>query len=170
MITKREAKILLTIYKNIYGTEFVPHAPGEKLKMHKAIYLLHESGAVCGDFDFFWHINGPYAHKLHKNLLEIEDHFSREEIRECSNDCTFTPEAEGTIQNVKNMFSQAGDYGYTIVDWCEALGSIHFIKKYRCSYESDEKIIAILEKEKENLNRHDSNVRALQLLRENKLL
>lgn len=170
MITKREAKVLLTVYKNIYGTEFVPHAPGEKLKMHKAIYLLHESGVVCGDFDFFWHINGPYSHELQRNLLEIEDHFSEEEICECSNDCTFRPEAEDIIQNVKNMFSKAGDYGYLIVDWCEALGSIHFIKKHRCSCESDEKVISTLEEEKVNLNRHDSNVGALQLLRENNFL
>lgn len=170
MTTKREVKILLTVYKNIYGTEFVPLAVGEKLKMHKLIYLLQESDVKCGDFDFFWHINGPYSHNLHKKLLEIEDHYTPEEIHECSNGCTFKAEAEKIMQNLKSMFSKAADYGYSIIDWCEALGSIHFIKKYRCNYESDDRIIAILEKEKPNLNRHAGNLGALQLLRENNFL
>lgn len=170
MITKRGTKILLTAYKNIYGTEFIPHTAGEKLKMHKAIYLLQELGTVCGEFNFFWHISGPYSHELHKGLLEIEANYSVEEIHECSNGCAFKPQAEEAMQKLNNIFSQAGDYGYTPIEWCEALGSIHFIKKYKCSCESDEKIIATLEKEKVNLNRHDSNLQALHLLRENHFL
>ena len=53
MVTNREKKILLSAYKNVYGIEFVPNTAGEKLKMHKAIYLLQELGTVCGDFNFF---------------------------------------------------------------------------------------------------------------------
>lgn len=144
----------------------MPHTAGEKLKMHKAIYLLQEMGTVCGDFNFFWHINGPYSHELHRELLEIEENYSAAQIHEYSSDCAFNPWAEEAIEKLKEMFSKAQNYGYTPTEWCEALGSIHFIKKYRSNCESDEKIIATLEREKVNLNKHDSNVQALYLLRE----
>ena len=170
MTTILEKKTLLTVYKEVYGTEFIPCGHGEKLKMHKAIYLLQESGIVCGDFNFFWHINGPYSHELHKSLLEIESTCSKQEILDYSTGCEFNEKAENAIRNLKSLFSKAGDYGYNSTDWCEALGSIHFIKKYKCSCESDEQVIMALEKEKKNLVNHESNIQALQLLRENSLL
>lgn len=138
--------------------------------MHKAIYLLQELGTVCGDFNFFWHINGPYSHELHKSLLEIESKCSEQEIHDYSNGCVFNTKAEDAIKKLKGLFSKAGDYGYNSADWCEALGSIHFIKKYKCSCESDEQVIITLEKEKANLMNHESNIQALQLLRENNFL
>ena len=171
MISEREKKILLTAYKEIYKTEFVPHQHGEKLKMHKAIYLLKELGTVCGDFNFFWHISGPYSHNLHKNLLEIESRCSVDEIHEYSNGCVFTAKAEDAIKKLRDIFSEAEKYGYNSMDWCEVLGSIHFIKKHKCSYEnSDEKVIEILEHEKPNLGNHSSNLQALKLLKESSFL
>ena len=79
---------------------------------------------------------------MHKSLLEIEENCTEKELHEYSSGCVFNQQAKETMQKIKNIFSVAKDYGYPPIDWYEALGFIHFIKKYRCNNESDEKVIA----------------------------
>lgn len=158
----RTESLLLKLYNGTYGTTFVPDQAGEKLKMHKAVYLLQEKGVNCGDFDFFWHTNGPFSHELHKNLLKIESSYTAEEISANSDFHDLNHVALEAIEQLRQLITE--ENSYSILEWSETLGSLHYLKKHRYSYESDKFIIDKLVEEKPALSSRKSNKKALKLL------
>lgn len=160
----RSEALILSVFNKAYGTEFDSSAVGEKMRMHKLIYLLQELEVVCGDYDFFWHVNGPFSHELHKTLLHIEDEYTSEDIHKNSNSFIFDGKSQKVIETLKDVFAKSTMYDYSVHDWCELLGSLHYLKKYKCRYKNDDEIVQTLEVEKKHLNNHKSNCEALNIL------
>lgn len=147
--------VLKPIYKKIFGHEFDRFSFNDRLEMQKVVYLLDDLGISVGEYSFTWYKHGPYSQVLQNDILCGS---------EISPSIKFSVESEKIILKLKEvLFSK--DISYSICEWSECLGSLHYIKENILpSNASDELVLEELVERKPHLNRARDNEIALKKL------
>lgn len=124
-------RYLLPLYKDLYGTVFDDQAFQDRLKMQKAIYLLHALGVSVGDYNFSWYKHGPYSQKLLDDMYQSKNTSSEK--------LYYSEYASNVIEKLKTIINEGNTNDYGMKFWVECLASIHFLKYNVMSSASDQK-------------------------------
>jgi len=151
-------KLLLPVYKKVFGYDFSYKSFDDRLQMQKMVYLLQEEGINIGDYGFDWYKHGPYSQVLLDDM-HLEDGTECIEIH-------YTKGVEDSLNQLKDIFhEEEAQEKYGMKNWTECLASIHFIKnKEMGSRASKEDVIRVLMNRKPHLDDKDLNNKAYDIL------
>lgn len=152
-----QQKLLNAVFGSVYDAEFRPESMDNRVMLQKAVFLMREQGISCGDYEFVWDHFGPFSAELSDDMkMEMED--------ESTQSVAFSQEAIETMECLRKAFSYETEY--SVRYWVEAIASLLYLKKYVYPSYSDEEIIQILENKKQDLRKHEENVKAMNVLKE----
>ena len=134
----------------------------DRLRTHKIVYLLGELGVSCGDYSFRWHMYGPYSQRLQDTMLKARG--------EGGQPVALSDLAKQYLGIIKNVLMQEQGDETEQLHWLEAVGSLHYLCKYVKPVASDENVLKELQDRKPHLKDSTLNRKALETLREHKLL
>lgn len=145
-------RILSQIYMSLYGEEFSYSEFSKRLKMQKGIYLLQEMGVPVGDYRFSWYKHGPYSQALLDDM----------HIASSTTSVTLPVDAKISIDELRDALTIPDSSKYTVEDWAECLGSLHYLKENIFSFGAkDDQLLNELTKRKPHLNDNEANKIAL---------
>mgnify|MGYP000567931186 CR=1 FL=1 len=151
-----QANLLNAVFCNVYGTKFRADYIDDRVKLQKAVFLMRESGISCGDYEFVWDHYGPFSAELSDDM-KMEVDISEMPIE-------FNQEAIEIMECLKEAFTC--ETTYSVRYWAETIASLLYLKRYVYPSYTDEEIIRVLENKKADLNNHDENVKAMNVLKE----
>lgn len=150
-------RYLLPVYKALYGRDFSYADFDQRMEMQKAIYLLQDMGVPVGDYGFRWYLHGPYSQSL-------QDDMHYESGRTCA-ELTLSKEYAERIARLHDVIHSEAKGSYSISHWVECLASLHYLSENLLGFDADEEeVIGELEKRKQHLNDHNTNVAAYSLV------
>lgn len=152
-----ELNILNTVFSNIFDKQFTFSSFDERLEMQKAVYLMGELGASCGDYGFTWYKHGPYSQSLQNAMFGLIDPPKRLES------ITLSPNAEKAIKWIRETSSLSREK-YDLAEWLEAIASIHYIKTYMWPTSTKRELKSHLKTLKPHLNCEADNDKAILAL------
>lgn len=152
-----QPKLLTAVFYNVYGNEFRAERIDDRVMLQKAVFLMREKGVSCGNYEFVWDQYGPFSAELSDDMkMAIED--------ETTEPVEFNQEAIGIMKDLKRVFGYKTTYSLRY--WVETIASLLYLKQYMYPSYTEEEIINVLEKKKQNLEKHEENVKAMEALKE----
>jgi uncharacterized protein YwgA len=151
-----QANLLNAVFGNVYGTRFQPGSIDDRVKLQKAVFLMRERGISCGDYEFVWDQYGPFSAELSDDM--------KMEVDASELPVEFNQEAIEIMECLKSAFAR--ETAYSVRYWVEAIASLLYLKRYVYPSYTDENIIRVLECKKKDLNDHNENKKAMNVLEE----
>lgn len=156
-------KYLLPLYKELYDENFSYDDFPKRLKMQKAIYLLQEMGVPVGDYGFSWYKYGPYSQTLLDDMYRAS--LSNRNIQNNLN--SISEDSKCCIKRLKEILTLPNSVDYSLDNWAECLGSLHYLREHIFSNSIDDKeILDELKIRKKHLNNDDANSEALKRIKQ----
>ena len=150
-------RYLLPVYKTLYERNFDYSNFTQRMEMQKGIYLLQDMGVPVGDYGFRWYLHGPYSQSL-------QDDMHYENGRVCAT-LTLPKEYAESIARLHDTIHASDNGHYSISHWVECLASLHYLRENLLSFNATEdEVVRELEKRKEHLTDHETNIRAYRLV------
>lgn len=146
--------LLAAVFQNVFEKEPNFRCFDDRLEMQKTVYLLREMGVTCGNYPFRWYKHGPYSQGLQNVMISSAPQQEPVSFSEIG--------AQG-IGKLKNLL-HVDHTGYSDADWMEALGSLHYLRKYREPTLDDRALLLLLTELKPNLSNEALNREALRQL------
>lgn len=151
-----QANLLNAVFWNVYGAKFHADCIDDRVKLQKAVFLMRERGISCGDYEFVWDQYGPFSAELSDDM--------KMEVDVSGLPVEFNQEATEIMKCLKRAF--ACETTYSVRYWAETIASLLYLKQYVYPSYSDEEIIQVLERRKTDLNSHNENIKAMNVLKE----
>lgn len=146
---------LKTIYFYVFEEAFT-NSFKNRIKMQKTIYLLQCLGVSVGDYGFMWYKHGLFSQILQNDIMGLCNIEEKQII--------FSEDAKAAMNIIKSAINDKNKK-YSMSEWLECLGSIHYIREnILYSYATEDEILSELKCLKPGLNKTSDNLSALKIL------
>lgn len=150
-------RYLLPAFELVFEKHFSYSDFENRMEMQKMVYILQDMGVPIGDYGFRWYLHGPYSQSLQDDMFY-----------ESKNDCekiTWNKEYYKKICRLKDALNTPERGKCNVSTWIECLASLHYLKEnVLCFGTTSEDIVNELEKRKEHMNCHATNLKAYNLV------
>ena len=150
-----QAKLISSIYREVFDSEFHVADADQRVMLQKTIYLLMKMGVKCGDYYFYWDRFGPFSIDLCYDM--------RGNIEEDSPEAVFDGNVANSILKLKQAFKERRVY--SIQRWVEAIGSLEYLHDSMYPSATDDELVKELSSRKEYLQNTEENRRAMEQVR-----
>ncbi|OJD62799.1 hypothetical protein [Bacillus sp. NH11B] len=114
------------IYRHVIGNSPTTDTYDNRLLWQKVGYLSQQMGLPLDEFNFNWHLAGPYSSSYTSVLYGIRDNVGT--VSNQANEFTLNPGAKQKLNILKELVNKCPE-DMTVAKWSELLASIHYLSK-----------------------------------------